>query len=124
MTLKNAQLINELNEATLKLHAYVQESRSDNLSEKRILTDANWREFLELFDEVHPNFVPNLKEAYPVLSMSELRLCCLSYMRLSDKEMSSMLGVGINSIRVTRNRLRKKLAIGIDQDIQELLRNF
>jgi DNA-binding CsgD family transcriptional regulator len=124
MTLKNAQLINELNEATLKLHAYVQESRSDNLSEKVILTDANWREFLELFDEVHPNFVPNLKEAYPVLSMSELRLCCLSYMRLSDKEMSSMLGVGINSIRVTRNRLRKKLAIGIDQDIQALLRNF
>jgi hypothetical protein len=32
-----------------------------------------------------------------------------------------MLGVGTNSIRVTRNRVRKKLQIGLEQDLEQLL---
>jgi DNA-binding CsgD family transcriptional regulator len=87
-----------------------------------ILTDAHWRDFLNMFNQAHPQFLVALSGRYPSLTQSETRLCCLTYLSLSDREMADMLGVGTNSIRVTRNRVRKKLLIVGDQDLRALLK--
>jgi len=95
---------------------------SPDLMDQVILTDAHWRDFLNMFNQAHPLFLVALNGRYPSLTQSETRLCCLTYLSLSDREMADMLGVGTNSIRVTRNRVRKKLLIDADQNLCTLLK--
>ena len=109
LALTNAQLTGKLEDATSQLKVYITETQQKALTEKVILTDANWREFLQYFNKVHPSFVMYLKQQYPKLTKAEVRFCCLSYLSMSDKEMAAMLGVGRASIRVTRQRTRAKL---------------
>lgn len=121
LALANAQLTGELENARLKLNVYIKETQQKTLTEKVILTDADWREFLQYFNKVYPTFFFNLKQKFPILSKAEIRLCCLSYLSLSDKEMASMLGVGRASIRVTRGRARAKLQLKEGDSLETLL---
>jgi leucyl aminopeptidase len=121
LALSNSQLKGELEDATTKLNVYLKETQQKSLTEKVILTDADWREFLQFFNKVYPSFFASIKQKYPKLSKAELRFCCLSYLSLSDKEMSAMLGVGRASIRVTRGRTRAKLQLTATDSLEELL---
>ncbi len=121
LALTNAQLTGRLEDAVSQLKVYVKETQQKALTEKVILTDADWREFLQFFNKVYPSFVLDLKQQYPKLSKAEVRFCCLSYLSLSDKEMASMLGVGRASIRVTRGRTRAKLQLKEGTTVEELL---
>ena len=121
LALTNAQLTGKLEDATSQLKVYITETQQKALTEKVILTDANWREFLQYFNKVHPSFVLDLKQQYPKLSKAEVRFCCLSYLSMSDKEMAAMLGVGRASIRVTRQRTRAKLNLKEGDCLETLL---
>lgn len=121
LALTNAQLTGKLEDATSQLKVYITETQQKALTEKVILTDANWREFLQYFNKVHPSFVLYLKQQYPKLSKAEVRFCCLSYLSMSDKEMAAMLGVGRASIRVTRQRTRAKLNLKEGDCLETLL---
>ena len=121
LALTNAQLTGRLEDAVSQLNVYIKETQQKALTEKVILTDADWREFLQFFNKVYPSFVLDLKQQYPKLSKAEVRFCCLSYLSLSDKEMASMLGVGSASIRVTRGRTRAKLQLKEGTTVEELL---
>ena len=109
LAFSNLQLTGKLEDANSQLKVYITETQQKALTEKVILTDANWREFLQHFNKVHPSFVMYLKQQYPKLTKAEVRFCCLSSLSMSDKEMAAMLGVGRASIRVTRQRTRVKL---------------
>ena len=121
LALTNAQLTGKLEDATSQLKVYITETQQKALTEKVILTDANWREFLQYFNKVHPSFVLYLKQQYPKLTKAEVRFCCLSYLSMSDKEMAAMLGVGRASIRVTRQRTRAKLNLKQGDCLETLL---
>ena len=121
LALTNVQLTGKLEDATSQLKVYIIETQQKALTEKVILTDANWREFLQYFNKVHPSFVMYLKQQYAKLSKAEVRFCCLSYLSLSDKEMAAMLGVGRASIRVTRQRTRAKLNLKEGDSLETLL---
>ena len=121
LALANAKLKGELEDATSQLKVYITETQQKALTEKVILTDANWREFLQYFNKVHPSFVLYLKQQYPKLTKAEVRFCCLSYLSMSDKEMAAMLGVGRASIRVTRQRTRAKLNLKQGASLDTLL---
>ena len=121
LALSNSQLKGKLEDATSQLNVYLKETQQKSLTEKVILTDADWREFLQFFNKVYPSFFSSIKQKYPNLSKAELRFCCLSYLSLSDKEMSAMLGVGRASIRVTRGRTRAKLQLTATDSLEELL---
>ena len=129
LQLSNARLEEELVSASAELQAYIDNMRqtneaADDLAEKVILTDLHWREFLSKFNQAHPQFLDKLLTQNASLTKAETRLCCLTYLSLSDKEMAAILGVGTNSIRVTRNRVRKKLQIGTQHDLEQLLQGL
>ena len=121
LALTNAQLTGKLEDATSQLKVYITETQQKALTEKVILTDADWREFLQFFNKVYPSFVLDLKQQYPKLTKAEVRFCCLSYLSMSDKEMAAMLGVGRASIRVTRQRTRAKLNLKEGDCLETLL---
>ena len=71
--------------------------------------DADWEQFAIHFDEVHNNFLSNLKDAYPELTPSDLKICAYIKMNLSSKEMAQLLNISLKGVEVARYRLRKKL---------------
>jgi len=81
----------------------------ENLNKTTILTEADWTHFKELFDNVHKGFLVRLKEKLPDLTQAEIRLVCLTKLKLDTKQMAGILGVSFATIRQTRYRLRKKL---------------
>eukprot|EP01030_Chromulinospumella_sphaerica_P034347 gene34347-biopygen10395 len=86
-----------------------------------ILTDEQWTDFRKLFDKVHKNFFVNLKKKYPDLTQAEVRFMALARLKLSSREMASMLGISTNAIRIYRHRLRKKLGLDKDDMIEQLV---
>lgn len=118
------QVTAELETSKKQLNVFIQEAQQKALSKKVILTDEDWREFLQYYNKVHPRFVMSLKERYPKLTEAEIRFCCLTYLSLSDKEMAAMLGVGRPSIRVTRQRSRAKLQITKEESFETLFKSL
>ncbi len=93
----------------------------EQLQEAAILTDKDWREFVELFEMVHSGFFERLKEKYPDLTTSETRLLALSRLNLGNKEMAIMLGVGTGAIRQNKLRIRKKTGMDQFADIESFV---
>lgn len=73
--------------------------------------DSDWAQFAIHFDEVHNNFLANIKEAYPGLTPADLKICAYIKMNLSSKEMAQLLNITLKGVEVARYRLRKKLGI-------------
>ena len=101
-----------------------------NLLQFNFRTKPNQRQYLLIrgslnkFNRAHPQFLGAINTRYPKLTKAEIRFCCLTFLSVSDNEMADMLGVGVNSIRVTRNRVRKKLQLGKGDDLEVLLKGF
>ncbi len=67
-----------------------------------------WEEFFLHFEKVHPDFIERLKSNYD-LTANDLKLCAFIKMNLSNKEISNILNVKLNTVHVSISRLKKKL---------------
>ena len=70
-----------------------------------------WEDFEIRFNQVHSNFYKNLRNDFPNLSPSELKLAAFLKLNMTTKEIATILHQSIKSIETSRNRLRKKLNI-------------
>ncbi|MBD0401305.1 two-component regulator propeller domain-containing protein [Flammeovirga sp. EKP202] len=81
----------------------------------------DWKTLNGLFSEVHQNFAQKLKEKHPDLTEGNLRLCNLIKLNMSSKDIAAILGISLNSVKVARKRLRKRLELNIDDSLEEYL---
>jgi len=84
----------------------------------------NWEQFAVHFDKVHSDFLVSIKEAYPNLTPSELKLCAYLRLSLSSKEIAQIMNITIKSVELGRHRLRKKLGIDPNVNLFNFLLNF
>ena len=74
---------------------------------------------------VHPGFYEKLCADFPNLTQSELRLCAFLKLNLNTKEIAAINNITINSAKVARSRLRKKLNISdINDNLVEFLSQY
>jgi len=83
--------------------------------------DNDWDQFAVHFDHVHANFLTNLKEKYPNLSPSDLKLCAYLKLNLSSKEIAQLLNITPRAVEVSRYRLRKKLGLKPEVNLFDFL---
>jgi len=83
-----------------------------------------WEEFRLYFAEVHQSFDRNLSTAYPDLSPKDKKICALLKLGLSTKDIASITFRELRSVESARNRLRKKLNLAPDVNIQSFLSQF
>lgn len=93
----------------------------EDLYSSTILTDEEWEDFKELFEQVHAGFLVRLKEKLPELSPAEIRFMALTKLKLDNKEMANALGIGASGMRNYRYRLRKKLNIAEEDGLEKLV---
>ena len=96
----------------------------DILFNAAILTDADWRAFKTHFERAFPGYLFKLRNAYPDLSSAEERLFLLLKLNLLRQEIASTLGISIESVKKGRNRLRKRLKLHENEDLEEFIRDF
>lgn len=92
----------------------------------RMLSDAekqeqDWEQFAVHFDEVHRNFLAVLKSEFPVLSITDLKLCAYLRLNLSSKEIAQSLNITVKGVEVSRYRLRKKLNLSKEIHLTDFL---
>jgi DNA-binding CsgD family transcriptional regulator len=104
-------------------HIVLQEKEeiASKLRRYSILTEDDWNEFRNLFEKVQIGFFDKLKQQYPDLTPSEQRLLSLMKLKLSKREMAGMLGIAPDSIKKTRQRIRKKINVLDDAALEELV---
>ena len=82
----------------------------------------NDRKKLELkIDLEHQEFVKRLQEKHKTLTKNDIRLCSLILLDLSTKEIASVMNIEATSVKMNRNRLRKKLLLQTGSDILKYL---
>ncbi len=84
-------------------------------------SDKDWEVFKSYFSEVHDNFDKKLMAINPDITEKELRMASFIKMKLSTKEIASMLNVLPDSVQKSKYRLKKKLNIGQDTDLYQHL---
>lgn len=90
-----------------------------------ILTDDDWSNFKQLFNQAYPGFHTAVIQALPGLSPAELRFLSLYKLNLTQREMAAMLGVSEEAVRKQNYRLRKKLeATHPDTELQDFVAAF
>ena len=85
--------------------------------------DDTWEHFAHHFDKVHTDFLVLLKNKYPSITASELKLCAYLRMNLSSKEIAQLLNISVRGVEISRYRLRKKLELPKEANLFEFLLN-
>jgi len=98
--------------------------RLSNMIDRDVESETDWDDFLASFREVHNDFMDALNNQYQDLSKSDLKLACLMKMNMSSKEIASLLNISSEGVKKARYRLRKKLELDADSNIQEYLIAF
>lgn len=92
------------------------------LANYTILTDADWDRFKNLFTKVYPGFFIGLKHHVPDITLAEQRMAALIKLNIPNKDAAAMLGISHNSIYKTRQRLRQRLRIERDEEMDQFFR--
>ncbi|MBK7939882.1 MAG: tetratricopeptide repeat protein [Lewinellaceae bacterium] len=96
----------------------------ESLYNSRILTDEDWEMFKRRFESSHPGYLLRLRTAYPDLSGAEERLLLLVKLGLTSQEVADTLGITANGVKKGRQRLRKRLEIAPEEDLEQFVKVF
>ncbi len=89
-----------------------------------ILTEEDWEKFKKTFEEVYPNFFASLRYKFPDITASELRLSALIKLNFSLREAANTLGISSESVKKSRYRLKKKIALQEEDSLEDFVRNL
>lgn len=90
------------------------------LSDDERLED-DWESFAQNFDSVHNEFITKLKMKFPQLTPSDLKLCAYLKLNLTSKEIAPLLNISVRGVEISRYRLRKKLELENDVNLNEFM---
>ena len=88
-----------------------------------IASHDDWKTFETNFERAHEEFTKKLKAGYPKLTPHDLRLCAYLRMNLSSKEIAPLLGISVRGLENHRYRLRKKMGLDVDANLNEVMMN-
>lgn len=83
--------------------------------------EKDWDNFNTYFSDVHAHFFDILKSHHPDLSQGETRLSALIRMNLANHEIATLLNIESKSVKMARYRLKKKLDLDENQDLNSYI---
>lgn len=99
-------------------------STINKLVENSYQVDREWEDFKMQFENVHHNFFRILKDRWPELTNSDLKLCALLKLNMNMKEAARVLGISPESVKTARYRLRKKFDLAQDDNLIDFILNL
>ncbi|WP_417360689.1 response regulator [Galbibacter sp.] len=128
LTKKNEMLMKLKEELNYFKSEIIDKSRYNKLLgriDKHLKDSKDWELFESNFNEIHDSFFRELHKLHPEkLTPKDLKLCAYLKMNLSSKEIAPLMGISIRGVEIHRYRLRKKLELSTDQNMNEYLTNI
>jgi DNA-binding CsgD family transcriptional regulator len=91
----------------------------EEITHQTILTEQDWRNFKSLFEKIYPGFFKHLREKAHDITLAEQRMAALTRLHLTARQMASMLGISVDSVHKSRQRLRQRLQVPVERDLEE-----
>ncbi len=110
----------QIEKLTLSLHGQ-NAANNDELVHQTLLTEEDWIRFKNLFEKTHPGFFDKIKEKAPGITAAEIRLAALVKLGLDNKQMASMQGISLSGLRATKTRLRQKMNLSGEEDLEQII---
>ncbi|MDR3185131.1 MAG: hypothetical protein LBT49_06990 [Prevotellaceae bacterium] len=127
----SAMAITQKNNVLLTLRQELQKEDSAKniknivkLINKNLSSEKDWEVFEANFDLIHNRFFRNLKERSAQLTPRDLKLCAYLRLNLTTKEIAQLTGNSVRGVEVARFRLRKKLQLDPEQNLNEFMLEF
>ncbi len=112
----------------IKKSSSVKEDTNFKALEKAILdreiVDNSTIDFQNKVDVLNTAFYEKLHEKYPTLTKTEVKLCSLIRLNIDNNEIAILQNVALESVYRSRSRLRKKLNLSPEEDLNALLRKL
>lgn len=92
---------------------------NDNLNK-----DLESNKFMYHFNEVNPDFFNKLKSVCNDLTENNLRMCAYFKMGMTAKQVASILNISVETVKNARYRLKKKLSLNEQDNLDDFIRNI
>ncbi|TDS50960.1 tetratricopeptide repeat protein [Myroides indicus] len=87
-------------------------------------SEKDWEQFEQVFEKIHPSFFKHIQDNYSILTKTEKRICAYIKINMSNHEIASLLNVDYLSIIKSRYRIRKKLKLKNEEDLDEIIHSL
>lgn len=88
---------------------------------EELVVDDDWERFSLHFDKVNNDFLRTLKDRFPHLTTTDLKLCAYLRLNLTTKAIAELLNLSIRGVESSRYRLRKKLSLSNEISLSDFL---
>lgn len=86
--------------------------------------EKDWDLFKLYFEQINENFFINLRNINPRLTSNDYKLCALIKLNMSVKEMAAVLNISTDSLKNARYRLKKKLNLKSDDNLNNFINSI
>ncbi|MGS2726394.1 tetratricopeptide repeat protein [Psychroserpens sp. BH13MA-6] len=121
--------IAQKNEMLMETRDHLKALKKDNHSDKvnelinklhidKQIND-NWDQFTNQFIEMNPDFYKRTTEKYPNITKNDIRMIALLKMKYDSNAIASLLNISLEGVKKARYRLRKKLQLSSDDNLEK-----
>ncbi|MBX3164535.1 MAG: tetratricopeptide repeat protein [Bacteroidetes bacterium] len=89
--------------------------------ESKLVLDKQREDFEMNINLIHEDFFRKLQEKFPSLTENEKKLCAMLRLNLSSKEIASIQNISAKSVEMNRYRLRQKLQLNSEENLNVFL---
>ena len=90
----------------------------------KVSFDSDTKDFFERVDKLSDAFYSQLSTNYPNLSKNEIRLCSFIRLKMDSRSIANLQNITIASLNTSRYRVRKKLNLSEDTDLDSFIQNI
>ncbi len=91
---------------------------------KKTTFDTNTKEFFERLDKLSDSFYSLLHSQFSDLSKTEKRLCSLIRLKIESNNIATIQNITLGSLNTSRYRLRKKMNLGKEDDLDSFIQSL
>ena len=117
--IKKNNALSKIKEELVKLNDIKTVKPVVSLINKTLNDTEDWEYFEEAFNHADKDFFKKVKEFHPQLTPNDLRLCVYLRLNLSSKEIAPLLNISPRSVEIKRYRLRKKIDINRETNLND-----
>lgn len=95
-----------------------------NIINTELQEDNYWEQFQLIFNQTFKDFIKQIEAEHANLTANDHRLCCCIKMKLSNKEIASILNINFRAVEQAKYRLKKKISLDKSVQLGEYLQEF
>ncbi|RNL87889.1 PAS domain S-box protein [Sinomicrobium pectinilyticum] len=123
---KKRVIIKKIEDKILELEPTMRKELRSILSyvQETLNLDEDWEDFMVHFKKIHPDFYKNIFGKFPDLSKKELKHLAFIKLGMTSSDIAKAMLVKKESLRVARNRLKKKLDLDSGQSLFDFVQEY